>query len=106
MREGEIPNMTDLQILVQTDEPLETDGYVEAGESWARRKIQAVGTLAMDQLVDTIGRLATALGNADLPAGVESVSVSMGLAMTGEFGVSIAGAGVEADVNVEISWKP
>jgi len=96
---------SDIRVLVATSTPVPSQGgYLEAGR--VKQGVAAIGTNVSEQLVSAVSHLAREMARADLPAGVSAVKIRVGLVLSAEFGVSIAGLGVEGDVDVEISWKP
>lgn len=80
--------------------------YVEAGERRAMQKLTELKQTATQELVSAIATIAQELDKASMPDSVQGVTVTIGLTVSAEFGVAIAGSGVEADVSVEFEWKP
>lgn len=95
-----------VRILVTEAEPSVNGGYTEAGERRVAKKLTALKQSATKELMSTIVGIANELDGAAMPSSVQAVKVTVGLTVSAEFGVSIAGSGVEADVSVEFEWKP
>lgn len=93
----------DIPVIAET--PAETEGYVPASDGKIKSRLRAVTSVAADDVAAAVAHIAASFDKTELPDTVSSVRVEIGLTVSGEFGVGIAGAGVNADVKVEFEWQ-
>ena len=95
----------DLPIIVATTPNSRATGYLPASDNKVNAKLQTITGLAGDELPQAVIAIASSFDGTALPNSVPTIHVTLGLTLSAEFGIGIAGAGVDADVTVEFDWK-
>jgi len=96
---------TDVPVIIASAQDSEDGGYVSASDGRIKAKLRTLTGVATEDVAKAIASIASAFDRATLPDSVPTLRVALGLTLSGELGVGIAGAGVDADVTVEFEWR-